>query len=279
MVLVLTWLFVASWTFSPQIIQAEVEWKIIKELDLKTNPIDIAASMDGKWLFILTPGEIIIFSIPEGTIADRIPVDKSFDRIAPLTRPDLLTLTSNTKEALQVIWFEMIAKIDLTGLPFKGPQDASVTVAVFEDYQCSYCAGLEPIFRQVLEKYPKDVKLVVKHFPIAGHDYARKAAIAALAGGKQNKFWEAHEKLFANQNDLNDSKVEAIAGEIGLDMEQFHKDLKDPAIASLIDRDLKDGHRAIIPGTPAVFVNGRLLKQRSPQGFEQAIEAELKKKK
>jgi protein-disulfide isomerase len=131
----------------------------------------------------------------------------------------------------------------------------------------------------VLEKYPHDVKLVIKHFPLSSHDYARKAATAALAAGKQGKFWELHEKLFANQNDLSDTKVGAIAGEMGLDMEQFNKDLKDPAIAALIDRDLNDGRQANIPGTPAVFVNGKLLNQRSLQGFQQAIEAELKKKK
>ena len=131
----------------------------------------------------------------------------------------------------------------------------------------------------MLEKYPNDVKLVIKHFPLAMHSYARKAAIAALAAGKQGKFWEIHEKLFANQNDLSDTKVEAIAGEIGLDMEQFKKDLQDTAIASLIDRDLNDGRRVNIPGTPGIYVNGKLLNQRSLQGFQQAIEAELKKKK
>ena len=131
----------------------------------------------------------------------------------------------------------------------------------------------------MLEKYPNDVKLVIKNFPLPMHDYARKAAIAALAAGKQGKFWEVHEKLFANQNDLSDAKVEAIAGEIGLDMEQFKKDLQDTAIASLIDRDLNDGRKANIPGTPSVYVNGKLINQRSLQGFQQAIEAELKKKK
>ena len=131
----------------------------------------------------------------------------------------------------------------------------------------------------MLEKYPNDVKLVIKHFPLSSHDYARKAATAALAAGKQGKFWEIHEKLFASQNELNDAKVGAIAGEIGLDMEQFNKDLKDPAISSLIDRDIKNGLQANVPGTPSIFLNGRLLNQRSLQGLEQAIEAELKKKK
>jgi protein-disulfide isomerase len=129
----------------------------------------------------------------------------------------------------------------------------------------------------VLEKYPNDVKLVIKHFPLQIHNYARKAAIAALAAGKQGKFWEAHEKLFANQNDLNDTKVEAIAGELGLDMEKFKKDLQDPAIASIIDRDMNDGLKANVQGTPSIFINGKLLNQRNY--LLQAVEAALKKKK
>jgi hypothetical protein len=133
--LVLTSLLVACWTFSPQNARADVEWKIIKDLDLKTTPLDIAASIDGKWMFILAPGEILIFSVSDGTISDRIPVDKDFDRIAPLPRPDVITITSSTKKTLQVIRFENIYKFDLTGLPFKGPQQASVTIAVFDDYQ------------------------------------------------------------------------------------------------------------------------------------------------
>lgn len=131
----------------------------------------------------------------------------------------------------------------------------------------------------MLEKYPNDVKLVVKHFPLPMHGYAKKAAIAALAAGKQGKFWEIHEKLFANQKNLSDAKVEAIAGELGLNMEQFNRDLKDPVIASLIDRDMNNGQQANVRGTPTIFVNGKLLNQRGLQGFQQAIDAELKKRK
>ena len=131
----------------------------------------------------------------------------------------------------------------------------------------------------MLEKYPNDVKLVVKQFPLPMHSYARKAAAAAIAAGRQGKFWEMHEKLFANQRELSDAKVEAIAQEIGLNMEQFNRDLKDPAIASLIDRDINNGRQANVQGTPTIFVSGKLVNQRSLQGFQQAIEAKLKEKK
>jgi protein-disulfide isomerase len=128
----------------------------------------------------------------------------------------------------------------------------------------------------VLEKYPNDVKFVIKHFPLDIHEYARKAAIAALAAGKQGKFWEMHEKLFAAQADLNDEKVANFAKELSLDMDTFNKDLKEPAIGSLIDRDTKDGAKLGIQGTPSVFVNGKLLNQRNL--LLQAVEAQLKKK-
>ena len=131
----------------------------------------------------------------------------------------------------------------------------------------------------MLEKFPKEVKLVIKQYPLPMHPFARKAAIAALAAGKQGKFWEMHHELFANQKDLGDAKVEAIAKQIGLKMDKFNQDMKDPSIAALIDRDSASAAQVNVQGTPTIFVNGKLLVQRSLPGFQQAIEAELKKGK
>jgi protein-disulfide isomerase len=131
----------------------------------------------------------------------------------------------------------------------------------------------------VLEKYPKEVKLVMKHFPLPMHDFARKAAIAALAAAKQGKFWEFHERLYSNQSSLNETKIQEIAKELNLDIEKFNLDLKDQTIESMIDRDIKDGQEEGVRGTPTIFINGKLLSNRSIQGFQQAIENELKKKK
>jgi hypothetical protein len=133
--LVLAFLFWAGWTFFPRVVQADLEWKVVKDLDLKSTPLDVAPSLDGKWLFILTPGEILVYSFLEGKITDRIPVDKEFDRIASLPRADMITISSSAKKALQIILLEAVYKIDVTGLPFKGPSDAAVTVVVFDDYQ------------------------------------------------------------------------------------------------------------------------------------------------
>ena len=131
----------------------------------------------------------------------------------------------------------------------------------------------------MLEKYPDNVKLVSKNFPLRNHKFARKAAAAALAAERQGKFWEYHDKLFENYNKLNDKKIEELAQALGLDGEQFQKDLKDPKIQARINQDMQDGEKAGVRGTPTLFINGRRLKQRSLQGFSVVVEKELAKKK
>jgi len=133
--LVLVLLFAASADFFPPAAQAGLEWKIIKDLDVKAAPLEVASSMDGRRLFILTPGEILVYSVPEDAVTERIPVGREFDRIALLTQPDRLAISSSAKKTLQVILLETVHKIDAAGLPFKGPKNAPVTVAVFSDYQ------------------------------------------------------------------------------------------------------------------------------------------------
>jgi protein-disulfide isomerase len=133
----------------------------------------------------------------------------------------------------------------------------------------------------VLDKYPKEVKLVFKNFPLSSiHPFAYKAAVSALAADAQGKFWEFHDKLVANYNALNDARIQGIAKELKLDMERFDSATQDPAIQKLIARDMEEGRQAgAEEGIPMVFVNGRLPKQGSLQGIEELIEAELKKKK
>ena len=132
-----------------------------------------------------------------------------------------------------------------------------------------------PVLDQVIEKYPKDVKIVFKSYPIRGHNYAEKAAIAALAAGKQGKFWPFHDELFKNYNQLSDQKINEIASKIGLDMATFEKDRADPELRAKIQRDVSDANQAGVRGTPTVFINGRMLRDRRIDGFQAAIEKEL----
>ncbi len=129
----------------------------------------------------------------------------------------------------------------------------------------------------MLEKNPKEVKLVHKNYPLSKHKFAMKAAAAALAANKQGKFREFHDRLFKNYKNLNDTKIQEIAKELALDMERFNKDMKDPAIQKLIIRDVKDARQAGVRGIPTVFIGGKLLKTRGLRGFQRMIEAELKK--
>ena len=128
-------LAIAAWATFPGVVHADVEWKVLKSLDLKASPLDVAPSMDGQRLFVLTPGEILVYSIPEGKVTDHIAIDKDFDRIVSVPRGDTLSLLSSKKKMLQVVVLESIYKIDVSGLPVKGPKDAPVTIAIYDDYQ------------------------------------------------------------------------------------------------------------------------------------------------
>jgi protein-disulfide isomerase len=131
----------------------------------------------------------------------------------------------------------------------------------------------------LLDKYPKDIKLVLKNFPLPMHPFARKAAVAALAANKQGKYWEFSQKLFENFSSLSDAKIQDIAMQLGLDMEKFNRDLNDASIQHIIDRDISDAEKASVQGTPAIFINGRALKNRKPNEFQELLESELKRKK
>lgn len=130
----------------------------------------------------------------------------------------------------------------------------------------------------MLERYPKDVKLVYKNFPLRNHAMARPAAVAAMAAGEQGRFWEFHDKLFENFNQLSEERIQQIAEELGLDLARYEEDKKDPEIARIINRDMQEAVRIGVRGTPTIFVNGRQVKNRSLQGFQQLIEKALAKK-
>jgi protein-disulfide isomerase len=131
----------------------------------------------------------------------------------------------------------------------------------------------------LLDKHPKDVKLVLKNFPLPMHPFARKAAAAALAADKQGKFWQFSDKLFENYANLNDDKIRDIARQLGLDLEKFNRDVNDASIQALINRDMSDAEKATVQGTPSIFINGKALKNLGPNEFQELLEAELKRKK
>lgn len=131
----------------------------------------------------------------------------------------------------------------------------------------------------MLKKNPKTVKVVFKNFPLRNHRFAAKAAAAALAAGRQGKFWEFHDELFKNYGQLSDKKINEIAQKLGLNEAHFKKDRKDPLILAKVREDYQEGINSGVRGVPAVFVNGRRVRSRNVQGFQDIIEKELKKTK
>ncbi len=109
------------------------------------------------------------------------------------------------------------------------------------------------------------------------HKEAKAAALAAIAAQKQGKFWEYHDELHLNMKSLSPQKFVEIATSLGLNMEQFNKDVLDQKSVNRIDKELREGKMAGVKGTPAIFINGRRLKDRSPKGFQKIIDEELAK--
>jgi len=133
------------------------------------------------------------------------------------------------------------------------------------------------VLEQVLEKYPAEVKIVFKNFPLRNHKFAMKAAAAALAAESQGKFWEFHDLLFKNYNRINDELIRTIALGLGFDVKEFELKMRDPEIQARIQQDTRDGSQAGVRGTPTIFVNGKRLNDRSLKGFQTAVGRELEK--
>ena len=112
-----------------------VDWTVIKQIDVGAKPSDVATTKDGKMVFVLSEGEILVYSLSENKIIKRIPVDKAFDRITSSGTSDELILTGSTTETMKIIRVDQVYDIDISGLAFKGAADAPVVIAVFDDYQ------------------------------------------------------------------------------------------------------------------------------------------------
>lgn len=255
---------------APHAFSATVEGRLLQSLDLASPPLDLAVSPDGQRVFVLQDRKLTLFTI-QGEQLGSYPLEKKFSHIAS-QGSNLVLLYGSDLSQVDYLFVEVAYDIDTAGAPAKGPEDAPVTIVVFDDYQCPYCVRLEPVLKQVLQFYPKQVRLVFKNYPLRMHQHARPAAVAALAAERQGKFWEYHDLLFANSQQLGDAKFEELASQLGLDLKQFKKDSADPALAAKVDRDLRDGEEIGLPGTPGVYINGRPLQERSLNGFRGKIE-------
>jgi protein-disulfide isomerase len=166
--------------------------------------------------------------------------------------------------------------IPMSASPVKGPQTAKVTIVEFSDFQCPFCSQAAALVPDVLKQYPDNVNFVYKQFPLTSiHPFALGASKAAVAAGKQGKFWEMHDMLFANNRELGVDKLKEYAGKIGLDVGKWEKDMNSPEVQQQIDKEQQEARAADVQGTPTFFVGGKRLQNRSPEGFKQMIDAAL----
>lgn len=175
--------------------------------------------------------------------------------------------------------FKNPVKIDVGDSPFKGPKNAKVTIVEFSDFQCPYCSRGKAIMEEVLEAYPKDVKVVFKHLPLDFHPQAMPASKATVAAGKQGKFWEMHDKIFDNQSKLSDTYYAEAAKELGLNVDKFNKDFADPKTEEAVKKDLELAKSLGVQGTPNFYINGVNLRGAYPlPEFKKIIDRWLEKK-
>jgi protein-disulfide isomerase len=169
-------------------------------------------------------------------------------------------------------------KVPLGEAHAKGPDDALVTIIEWSDFQCPYCSRVGPTLEQLEKDYQGKIRIAFKHNPLGFHQRALPAALAAEAAGRQGKFWEMHDKLFENQKDLTDENFATWAKEIGLDVGQFQKDMKDPKLEAKVKGDQRQGAPVGVTGTPAFFINGRFLSGAQPvDNFKKLVDEELAK--
>jgi len=172
----------------------------------------------------------------------------------PLTKEELILPTTNTK----------------------GQKDAPVWLVEFSDFQCPACKAFSGVVADLISKYPDKLLIAYRYFPLDIHPQAIPSAIAAEAAGKQGKFWEMEQLLFANQERLNEAPYKDFANALGLNLDRFENDLFNPEanaiIKKLVMADVSYGNSIGINATPTFFLNGVKLNLLAPADLTKEVE-------
>ena len=171
-------------------------------------------------------------------------------------------------------------KVATANSPAKGPANAPIELVEFSDFQCPFCLKARPTVTKVLDTYGDQIKFVHRHFPLSNHPNAWPAAEASECAAEQGQFWPYHDRLFANSTKLTDGDLKQAAAELGMNSGRFNDCVDSHKYKAKVDADLKAGTEAGINGTPAFFINGRLLSGAQPfDAFKRIIDDELDLKK
>ncbi len=156
----------------------------------------------------------------------------------------------------------------------RGPETAPVTLVEYGDFECPHCGEAFPIVQELLRREDGNVRFVFRNFPLAqSHPHAQSAAEAAEAAAAQGKFWEMHNKLFHNQNALNEGDLHNYAEQIGMDVQRFEREMSRRMYANEVQQDFLSGVRSGVNGTPTFFINGqRYDGPLDADGLEAAVE-------
>lgn len=182
--------------------------------------------------------------------------------------------------------------------PVRGKKDAPITLIEFSDFQCPYCKRARPTVNRILSEYKDKVRYVFRDFPLSFHLAAKPAANAANCAQEQGKYWEYNTELWENTGILSkasqlirDNKQDEadkflkegfarIAGKLDLNMDKFNKCVEEERYFAEIEKDLEEGQKSGVSGTPAYFINGIYISGAQPfSAFKKIIDEELKTKK
>ncbi len=184
-------------------------------------------------------------------------VDESFgEKKAKFLRQEILNYVRNNNISNYKILLPL-KRLTITenAKQTTGDEKAPYTLVVFSDFQCPYCSKFAKEFDSEIMKN-KDFKIVFKNFPLPFHNNAKEAAIASICASNQGKFWEFHDKLFAKQNELSDSQYLTIAKELNMDQTKFMQCLTDKETEKVLQKDIEEGKKLGVRGTPTYFLNG-----------------------
>ena len=172
---------------------------------------------------------------------------------------------------------EKVYTVKTEGAPVLGSKAAPVTIVVVSDFQCPFCSKVEPTLKQIQNVYKDKVKIVWENRPLTGiHPFAMGAATAAEAAHKQGKFWEFHDKLFANQDKLTPDDLKLYAKDMGLDTDKFLTGSASPETKTRVTNDISEMNDLGITGTPGFLINGRFISgAKEFDAFAKVINAEL----
>lgn len=169
--------------------------------------------------------------------------------------------------------------VSIEGAPIKGAKDAPVTIVVFSDFECPFCARVNPTIDRLMKDYQGKVKLAFRHNPLPFHQRALPAHKAAMAAHEQGKFWEYYDILFKNQRELTEDNLVKWARELKLDIEKFKKDMKNESFEKTIRADQEFARSNGASGTPSFFINGvRIVGAQPYENFKEIIDALLAEK-